>query len=107
MGTGADEKPGKSEEDVKAWDAEFVKVDQGTLFELILVRPCALAALVCIVSLSSCMRGPPALACSSCQFSLRNAGANSRSPRAYFLFHRCLPPSHILGLPPFKHFNLK
>lgn len=36
VGTGADEKPGKSEEDVKAWDAEFVKVDQGTLFELIL-----------------------------------------------------------------------
>ena len=26
------------EEDVKAWDIEFVKVDQGTLFELILVR---------------------------------------------------------------------
>ena len=26
------------EEEVKAWDGEFVKVDQGTLFELILVR---------------------------------------------------------------------
>lgn len=47
VGTGADEKPGKSEEDVKAWDAEFVKVDQGTLFELILVRARVLAALVC------------------------------------------------------------
>jgi hypothetical protein len=32
------EKPGKSEEEVKTWDNEFVKVDQGTLFELILVR---------------------------------------------------------------------
>jgi S-phase kinase-associated protein 1 len=30
------EKPGKSEEEVKTWDNEFVKVDQGTLFELIL-----------------------------------------------------------------------
>jgi len=27
-----------SEEAVKTWDADFVKVDQGTLFELILVR---------------------------------------------------------------------
>mmetsp|Transcript_21306 Transcript_21306/g.64111 ORF Transcript_21306/g.64111 Transcript_21306/m.64111 type:complete len:162 (+) Transcript_21306:183-668(+) len=26
----------KSDEDVKAWDTDFVKVDQGTLFELIL-----------------------------------------------------------------------
>jgi len=30
------EKPAVSEEDSKAWDAEFVKVDQATLFELIL-----------------------------------------------------------------------
>jgi S-phase kinase-associated protein 1 len=28
-------------EEAKAWNAEFVKVDQGTLFELILVRPAA------------------------------------------------------------------
>jgi len=34
MGVG--EKPQSSEEEVKVWDAEFVKVDQGTLFELIL-----------------------------------------------------------------------
>lgn len=34
-----DEKSGsKSEEEVKAWDADFMKVDQATLFELILVR---------------------------------------------------------------------
>lgn len=32
-----EEKPAKSEEEVKIWDTEFVKVDQGTLFELILV----------------------------------------------------------------------
>lgn len=31
-----DDKPTKTEEDVKAWDAEFVKVDQATLFDLIL-----------------------------------------------------------------------
>ncbi|KAK9808732.1 hypothetical protein WJX72_002711 [[Myrmecia] bisecta] len=30
------DKPTKSEEEIKQWDAEFVKVDQGTLFELIL-----------------------------------------------------------------------
>lgn len=33
-----DDKLAKSEEEVKTWDNEFVKVDQGTLFELILVR---------------------------------------------------------------------
>lgn len=33
-----DDKPALSEEDVKHWDAEFVKVDQATLFDLILVR---------------------------------------------------------------------
>ncbi len=33
-----DDKPAKTEEEVKNYDAEFVKVDQGTLFELILVR---------------------------------------------------------------------
>ena len=27
-------------EDLKSWDAEFVKVDQATLFDLILVRVC-------------------------------------------------------------------
>ena len=36
MGTGVGEKLQSSEEEVKVWDAEFVKVDQGTLFELIL-----------------------------------------------------------------------
>jgi len=36
VGTGGDEKPAKPDEEVKNFDAEFVKVDQGTLFELIL-----------------------------------------------------------------------
>jgi S-phase kinase-associated protein 1 len=31
-----EDKPNKSEEEVKAWDTEFVKVDQATLFDLIL-----------------------------------------------------------------------
>ena len=31
-----EDKPGKSADDIKAWDAEFVKVDQATLFDLIL-----------------------------------------------------------------------
>ena len=35
---GPDEKPAKTEDEVKNWDAEFVKVDQATLFDLILVR---------------------------------------------------------------------
>eukprot|EP00891_Asterochloris_glomerata_P003426 jgi/Astpho2/3426/Aster-07027 len=33
---GPDDKPAKTEEDIKTWDTEFVKVDQSTLFELIL-----------------------------------------------------------------------
>jgi len=33
--TSADEKP--TEDELKAWDADFVKVDQATLFDLILV----------------------------------------------------------------------
>jgi S-phase kinase-associated protein 1 len=36
--TGEDGATAVKEEDAKAWDTEFVKVDQGTLFELILVR---------------------------------------------------------------------
>jgi S-phase kinase-associated protein 1 len=32
-----DDKPSKSEDDQKQWDTEFVKVDQATLFDLILV----------------------------------------------------------------------
>lgn len=32
-----DDKPAASEDDIKAWDADFVKVDQATLFDLILV----------------------------------------------------------------------
>lgn len=31
-----DDKPAKSEDEVKTWDADFVKVDQSTLFDLIL-----------------------------------------------------------------------
>ena len=34
-----DDKPTKTEEEVSTWDKDFVKVDQATLFELILVRP--------------------------------------------------------------------
>lgn len=36
------------EEEVKVWDGEFVKVDQGTLFELILARspPCLHATVI-------------------------------------------------------------
>jgi S-phase kinase-associated protein 1 len=29
--------PAKSEDEIKGWDTEFVKVDQATLFDLILV----------------------------------------------------------------------
>ena len=36
--TGEDGATAVKEEDSKSWDTEFVKVDQGTLFELILVR---------------------------------------------------------------------
>ena len=34
-----DDKPTKTEEEVSTWDKDFVKVDQATLFELILVCP--------------------------------------------------------------------
>ena len=34
-----DDKPSKTEEEVSTWDKDFVKVDQATLFELILVSP--------------------------------------------------------------------
>lgn len=33
----SDEKPAIPEDEIKQWDAEFVKVDQATLFDLILV----------------------------------------------------------------------
>ena len=33
-----DENKEKRTDDISSWDAEFLKVDQGTLFELILVR---------------------------------------------------------------------
>lgn len=36
-----DDKPAKSEDDIKQWDTDFVKVDQATLFDLILVREAA------------------------------------------------------------------
>jgi len=31
-----DDKPCKNEDEIKAWDSDFVKVDQATLFDLIL-----------------------------------------------------------------------
>lgn len=37
--TKAEDKPSKTEEETKTWDTDFVKVDQSTLFELILVMP--------------------------------------------------------------------
>lgn len=33
----SEDKPAKTDEEIKTWDNEFVKVDQATLFELILV----------------------------------------------------------------------
>ena len=33
----SEDKPATSEDDIKAWDGDFVKVDQATLFDLILV----------------------------------------------------------------------
>merc|ERR1711903_40406 len=36
----ADGNPTVAEEDVKTWENEFVKVDQGTLFQLILAANC-------------------------------------------------------------------
>lgn len=50
---GADDKPAKSEDDVKQWDTEFVKVDQATLFDLILVG--VLRARVCM-RVHACLR---------------------------------------------------
>lgn len=34
-----DEGKDKRTDDISSWDADFLKVDQGTLFELILVSP--------------------------------------------------------------------
>lgn len=45
------DKPVKSEEEVKTWDNEFVKVDQGTLFELILVRLISYSKLLCTINI--------------------------------------------------------
>lgn len=39
-----DDKPAKTEDEIKQWDSEFVKVDQTTLFDLILVSRCACMA---------------------------------------------------------------
>lgn len=36
-GKQVDNKPAKTEDEIKQWDTEFVKVDQATLFDLILV----------------------------------------------------------------------
>lgn len=43
-----DDKPAKTEDEIKQWDSEFVKVDQTTLFDLILVSRCACMAPVCV-----------------------------------------------------------
>jgi S-phase kinase-associated protein 1 len=38
-----------SDDDLKAWDVEFVKVDQATLFDLILVGPLSKSLIDCFV----------------------------------------------------------
>ena len=48
-----DDKPALSEDEIKAWDADFVKVDQATLFDLILVCPSKLFLLFCSRIISS------------------------------------------------------
>lgn len=49
-----DDKPAKSEDDIKQWDTEFVKVDQATLFDLILVRQLLLLCCCSHRSIHSC-----------------------------------------------------
>ena len=51
-----DDKPAKGEEEVKNYDTEFVKVDQGTLFELILVSTLASLHSFC-TRRASCVSG--------------------------------------------------
>ena len=69
-----DDKPAKGEEEVKNYDTEFVKVDQGTLFELILVRPHSFLCASCPI----CARRTP---CCESEMSFRR-GARARW-RAY------------------------
>jgi S-phase kinase-associated protein 1 len=58
-----DDKPATSEDEIKAWDLDFVKVDQATLFDLILVScvfcntfsfPGLLVHLSCLPSFVTC-----------------------------------------------------
>jgi S-phase kinase-associated protein 1 len=46
----SDDKPATPEDEIKAWDLDFVKVDQATLFDLILVR-CMFLGTLCIQGL--------------------------------------------------------
>jgi hypothetical protein len=61
--TGDDGAPAVKEEDAKAWDTEFVKVDQGTLFELILVRKQARKRNASLVPLTATFAALLALPC--------------------------------------------
>ncbi len=57
-----DDKPAKTEDDIKLWDTEFVKVDQATLFDLILVSPLPLSfpsLKVCLCQREDTSSGPP------------------------------------------------
>jgi len=46
----SDDKPATPEDEIKAWDLDFVKVDQATLFDLILVS-CMFRGTLCIPGL--------------------------------------------------------
>lgn len=43
----SDDRTAVADEELKGWDAEFVKVDQATLFDLILVTSLSLSTLLC------------------------------------------------------------
>lgn len=81
--TGEDGATAVKEEDSKTWDTEFVKVDQGTLFELILVRARA-APRSPGTPLSSFALGPPALSAqpriAGCQLPQHQAAAGPDVP---------------------------
>ena len=47
----SEDKPAKTDEEIKTWDNEFVKVDQATLFELILV-----GRMLCILFTCTCRK---------------------------------------------------
>ena len=52
------ERTAPTEDDIKAWDQEFVKVDQATLFDLILVSSSCFCVFASDVLLSQCPLSP-------------------------------------------------